>query len=161
MSDELDDNVELYPAWRQALVRFLDAGFTPDQVVPHEWWWEALGIEKPDEQTPLGEADPARLQWVDQFGKLRAVLLERYLIALKNEAGQGYRIVAPRDQSRIGFDDGTALISRGFRLMFDWATHTNMSALTADERRAHTDNMVRIASLGSLLRRTRKLPTLD
>lgn len=161
MSDELEDNVELYPAWKQALARFLEAGFVPDEIIPHEWWWKAFGMDMPTEQTPLKVAERAKLQWLTQFTKLKTTLLEQHQIALRNEAGLGYRIVPPRDQARQALKDGLAMMNKAARMMVDWSVHTNTSAMTADERRAHTDNVARIAGLGSMLRRTRKLPSLD
>ena len=39
MTEELD-NVELYPSWRQALVRFREAGYAYGDTLPHTWLYE-------------------------------------------------------------------------------------------------------------------------
>lgn len=160
MSDELD-NVELYPVWRQALIKFKDSGFAHDEIVPHEWFYEAFGIKMPDERTPLKEAERAKLAWLSQFKRLQVALLEQHQIDLVSEPGLGYRIMPPREQTKRALDDGLDGIKKAVRNMVDRSTHVNTALLSADERRAHTDYLARIGQLGSMFSRVRKLPSLD
>lgn len=161
MSDELDDNVELYPIWRQALVKFKDAGFTYDEIVPHEWFYNAFDLVMPPEDMPLKAAERVKLAWLGQFDKLKAALLEQHQIALVSEPGLGYRIVPPRDQSKVALATAVADYKKATRKMVDMATHVNTAMLSADERRQHTDNLARIGAFSTMFRRTRTLPDLD
>lgn len=160
MSDELD-NIELYPVWRQALIAFRDAGFSRDEIVPHIWFYEAFNITMPNDDTPLKVAEKAKLQWLSQFTSFKSALLEQDQIDLVNEPGLGYRIMPPREQSKRALDDGVSQIKKAIRGMVDRSTHVNTGLLSAEERREHMDHLARIASLGSLFSRSRKLPTLD
>lgn len=161
MSDELDDTTELYPAWRQALILFKQAGFSHDEIVPHTWFYEAFGIPMPEETTPLKVAERAKLAWLGQFDKLKAALLERHQIALVSEPGIGYRIVPPREQSALALALGSAEYKKATRKMVDMATYVNTAMLSAEERRQHTDNLARIGAFSTMFRRARTLPNLD
>lgn len=160
MSDN-DELVELYPAWRQALVKFREAHFAHDEIVPHEWFYAAFDIPMPGENTPLKVAEKAKLQWLSQFDRLKRALLEQYQVKLRNEPGLGYRVLHPRDQSRLALEDGAAAIKKAMRDMVDSSTHVNTAMLSADERRQHTDNLARIGAFSTMFRRARTLPSLD
>ena len=53
MIDDLDTMTELYPAWRQALIKFREAGFVYGDIVPHDWFYAAFGLPSAVEQTKL------------------------------------------------------------------------------------------------------------
>jgi hypothetical protein len=160
MSDELLD-AELYPVWRQALLKFRTAGFAPDEIVPHEWFWEALDLVMPKEDTPLKVAERAKLQWLSQFKRLQTALLEQHQIDLVSEPGIGYRIVPPREQSKQALEDMAWGMKKAIRNGVDRSTHVNTAMLSAEERRQHTDNLARIGAFSTMFRRARTLPDLD
>lgn len=163
MSDELlDDAVELYPVWRQALIKFKEARFAHDEIVSHAWFYEAFGYEVPDERSMSAEKyNKLKLQWLSQFKRLQAALLEQHQIDLVSEPGLGYRIMPPREQSKHALEDMATGIKKAIRNGVDRSTHVNTALLSADERRRHTDNLARIGALSTMFLRTRKLPSLD
>jgi hypothetical protein len=160
MSDDILD-AELYPVWRAALIKFKDARFIHDDIVPHEWFYQAFDIAMPKEDTPLKVAEKAKLAWLSQFDRFKRALLEQYQIKLRTEPGLGYRVVHPREQSKLALEDGAAAIKKAVRDMVDTSTHVNTAMLSAEERRQHTDNLARIGAFSNMFRRARTLPDLD
>lgn len=163
MSDELlDDGVDIYPVWRQALLKFKAAGFAHDEVVSHAWFYEAFGYEVPDERAMSAEKyNKLKLQWLSQFKRLQTALLEQHQIDLVSEPGLGYRIMPPRDQSKQALEDMASGMKKVIRNGVDRSTHVNTAMLSADERRQHTDNLARIGAFSNMFRRARTLPNLD
>lgn len=161
MSEDQDSGVELYPVWRQALLKFREAGFSRDEIVPHSWFYEAFGIKMPDDSTPLKIAQKAELMRLGQFERLRAALLEQDQIDLVSEPGLGYRIIPPREQTRRAYEDGVTEIKKAVRKMRDRSVNVNTTALTADERRDHANTLARIGSLSQMFRQARALPSPD
>ena len=58
------NTVTLYPAWKQAVEVFTASGFADGDIVPHDWFWENLQIEKPKEDTPLKQAEKLKLEFI-------------------------------------------------------------------------------------------------
>lgn len=162
MNDLDENNVELYPVWKQALLKFLDAHFVPDQdIIPHEWFYTAFDIPMPTESTPLKIAEKAKLQWLGQFDKLKTALLERHQIDLKNVPGLGYCIVPPRDQSRMALEDMVVGMKKLIRNGMDRSINVDRALLSPDERRQDADTQARIGAFSMMFRRARTLPNLD
>lgn len=164
MLDDLDAMTELYPVWKQALVRFKEAGFVYGDIVPHDWFHEAFGLPSAADQAKLSvpQYQAVRLKRLGSFEPLQAALLNDHGIDLQTEPGVGYRLVHPRDQVRRAYEDGQRAIKKAIRDMTDrGVVNVNTGALTADERRANADIQARIGMLRGLLRPPRELPELD
>lgn len=162
MSDDIDESrLELYPAWRQALITFRERRYGYDAIVPHAEFYGMLNLEIPGPKTPYEQVQKTELLYLSNMDALRDALLRDDQIVLRSEFGVGYRVVHPRDQARLAFEDAARQRKKANRKMLDQITHTNMGALTADERRAHADTQAKAAMIAMMERHTRKLPILD
>jgi hypothetical protein len=155
------DSVEFYPAWRQALVHFKEAGFTHGDLMPHNWFYEAFGIEIPNEQMPAGKYQKLKLQWLGQFKPFQNALLEQYQMDLVSEPGLGYLIIPPAEQGKRAYGDGLGEIKKAIRRMTDRMANTNLALIDAEQRKEHADMLARAGMLRGMLRQTRELPSPD
>lgn len=162
MQDELDDNLQLYPSWRQALVRFRDAGFKPGDILPHAWLYEQFECEAlNDPRISWEQARKLQLKLLSQFQPFREALLDQDQIDLQSVAGVGYELVPPPDQSRRAVKDTVNDIEKVMRKGIARATNVNTAMLTAEQRRDHADNLARLGMLRQMLKRPRELPPPD
>lgn len=157
-----EQEVELYPLWRQALVRFHEADFRDGDIIAHDWLYEVFEVQGlKDPKISWEQAQKLRLRLLGQFTSFKQALLEQHQIMLRSEAGLGYSIVLPREQSRRAYEDRMANIKRELRAMGDEMVNVRESALTADERRERADYLARMGMLRGMLRPPRELPPPD
>lgn len=164
MSDELEDMIvdaELYPPWKEALVKFRAAGFKADEIVAHRWFYEALDLDEPKPGMTWERVEKTRLRFLGQFKALQKALLEQDMIDLVNEPGMGYRIMPSDQQAKRAYNDGVKGIKKAVRNMVDRASNTNMALLSADQRREHADMLARMGQLGGMLKGVRALPSRE
>lgn len=162
MSDDLDQNLELYPSWRQALVRFRDAGFSFGDILPHAWLYEQFECEAlNDPRITWEQAQKLQLKLLSQFQPFREALLDQDQIDLQSVPGVGYELVPPADQSRRAVKDTMKDIEKAMRKGVARATNVNTALLTAEQRREHADNLARLGMLRRLMKPPRELPPAD
>lgn len=161
MTDELD-NVELYPSWRQALVRFRDAGYAYGDVLPHTWLYEQFectGLLDP--KITWEQAQKLQLKLLGQFTPFREALLDENQIDLQSVPGVGYELVPPADQSGRALKDTIKDINKAMRKGIARASSVNTALLTTEQRREHADNLTRLGMLRQLSKPARELPPAD
>lgn len=158
MSEEFDELLEYAAGWRRALTLFLDSHFPYDHILSHAWLYEAFGLEKPGPKTSNDEAEKAKLGFLQNFKPFREVLLKEHQIRLRSEWGVGYRVVHPRNQHKLALEDAMELRKKIMRDMLDQIVHTNVSVLTADERREYADTQARAAMIAMLDKQQRSFP---
>lgn len=156
-----DSKIELYPSWRQAVEKFKESGKTFGDVLTHACLFEWFGLTMPERTTPHEVAKKAEVDFFARFEAFRLTMLEDMQIDLDNIRGVGWLIVPPDEQSDRALNDGMVEIEKAHRKALRRAIYTNTSLLSAEKRRVHADNIARIAALGSLYRRVRRLPNLD
>jgi hypothetical protein len=163
MSDDIDDtNLELYPSWRQALVRFREGGFSFGDILPHAWLYEQFECEALDDPKITWEqAQKFQLRLLSQFQPFREALLDQDQIDLQSVPGVGYELVPPADQSRRAVKDTMKDIQKAMRKGVARATNVNTAMLTAEQRRDHADNLARLGMLRQMLKPPRELPPPD
>jgi hypothetical protein len=151
-------DVQLHPAWREAVELFLAENFTPGTVITHAWFYQALGIKRPRPDTPHAEAQRLKLQFLDQFNPLRMSLLTEQQIDLASEPSVGYRVVPAGEQTKLAEKDGEHEIRKAVRKMGARIYHTNLEMLSAAERQENADAHARFSMLNQLLKHHRRLP---
>lgn len=163
MSDEQEeDGVELYPAWRQALANFRDAGFTYGDIVRHTWLYEQFactGLLDPHITWQM--AQKLQLQLLSQFTPFRETLLDQDQIDLQSVPGVGYELVPPSDQTGRAVKDTIKEVSKALRKGVMRATNVNTALLTTEQRREHADNLARLGMLRQMMKPGRELPPAD
>ena len=142
-----DDDLELYPAWREALKRWPSAGFTWGDTVPHEWFYEAFALPVVVDTMTVKQAEVIRLKFLGQFESFRRALLEEHRMDLANVRGYGYEIVTPAEASRRAFDDGIAEIKKTLRTLARRLTFVPLGQLTDEQRRENADLLARSSTL--------------
>lgn len=148
MSDEInDDDLTLYPEWKQALKEFIAAGFAPGETVPHEWFIERFGLASLPEKVTVKEYQDRQFKLLQSMDSLRTALLEQHCIALENVTGVGYRIVPPAEQTGAAM----AKLKRDMRLSMRKAAntlqYTKTAALTDEQRRERSDAIAKLQML--------------
>lgn len=160
MSD--DENLELYPSWRQALVRFREGGFKAGDILPHTWLYEQFECEALNNpKITWEEAQKLQLKLLSQFTPFREALLDQDQIDLQSVPGVGYELVPPADQSRRAVKDALREYEKTSRKAIARATNVNTAQLTAEQRREHADNLARLGMLRRMLKPPRELPPAD
>jgi hypothetical protein len=161
MSDDFDPNLELYPEWRQALKMFLEAKFTYGDIVPHDWFYTAFGLEVPHEKMTYGQVKTIQLKRLSQFEKLQEALLTQHQIDLQPDPGVGYALVPPADQSVRAVKDTFREVSKAYRKGMARAVNVSTALLTSEQRREHADHLAHLAMMGRMLKPPRELPPAD
>jgi hypothetical protein len=148
-----EEDVALFPAWREGLRRFMSAGFNAGDSIEHQWFYDAFGIDMPTPETPCKDAEKAKLQWLGAFETLREHLLTEHQIALASVRGYGYRVVPPGDQTKWAEGEGMDDIKSAARKMGMRLTNVNLSVLDADRRRENADALARLSMLSGMVKR--------
>ena len=163
MTDDLDPGLELYPSWRQALVRFREAGLKFGDILLHTWLYEQFECDALNNPREISwdQAQKLQLKLLGQFTPFREALLDQDQIDLQSVPGVGYELVPPADQSRRAVKDTQKDVDKAMRKGVARATNVNTAMLTAEQRREHADNLARLGMLRRLMRPPRELPTAD
>lgn len=157
----MDDEViqpKPYPAWRQALEKFLATGFPvgPENPIERQWFYSAMEIEFPTDDMTKKKADRLELLFLGQFECLREELLEAHQIDLLTNNRGGYFIVPPGEQSGRAYQDGVAQIRKAMRRMMVRIACTDASKLTAEERRQQIELAGRACRLQEIEQESRR-----
>ncbi len=152
-----DSDVLLYPAWREGVKRFLAQGYQEGDEIKHEWFYEAFGLDMPQPETPLRQAERTKLQFLSAFEELRAELLEKHQIALANVRGYGYRVVPAVQQTRWAEAECVEQVKSAMRKMGERLSNVNMARLDADQRKENADALARLSMMASMLKRAKQI----
>ena len=145
------NTVTLYPAWKQAVEIFIASGFDEGDVVPHDWFWENLQIEKPEEDTPLKQAEKLKLEFISQFEALRAALLMVHNVDLKSVRSVGYKIVPARQQAEVAEEDMQIEINKILKKTVRRINFTDMNKLNQEDKAKHMNTYSRVTNLKSMI----------
>ena len=158
--NETDEMMQLFPAWREAAKKFLEEEFTPDDIIEHSWFFEALGLEQPIDDMPKHKFDTIQLAYMANMEALKEYLLQEEKICLISEWGIGYRILQPQKQAEYAEKTLHTKLQKSMRKAVSRLVTTSMEKLDVRERQDHADTMARVAGLRVLLRgERRKLPS--
>lgn len=150
--DETEDETFLYPAWKEGLKRFREAGFAAGDTIEHAWFFEAFGLQMPAPETPCKEAEKTRLQFLSAFETMRQVLLEEHQVALANVRSRGYRVVPPSEQTKWAENEGILDVKHAMRKMASRLTNVDMTAISAESRKDNADALARLSMLSGMVK---------
>lgn len=153
MDDQQD--VQLYPVWRQAVKDFIAAEVAPGYVLPHEWIEAHFDMEPLQDGTEYTAAQfrQRQFEWLRNFEAFRSELLEEHQICLISEYGQGYRVVPPGEQTNVALRKFEQEIKRSFRVAALRTKHVQLDALTAEERKENVDGIAKLSALAGMSRK--------
>lgn len=144
--------LQLYPAWREGLRRFLAEGFERGTKIEHSWFYDAFSIDMPSPTTPLKEAEKLKLQFLSAFEEMRSALLTEHQVALASIHGFGYRVVPPEEQTTWAEREGVEQVKRSLQKMGDRMINVDLAALSGDLRKQNADALARFAMLSGMVR---------
>jgi hypothetical protein len=156
IDDDGDFAVGLYPPWREALKLFLAAGFSPGALIPHQWFYEAFGLEMPHGKMLVEEADRLRLLYLAQFTAFRQALLTEHQIDLASKPGAGYEVIPAADQSALAWEEGRREVGAALRRMHQRIRCVDLAQLTSEQRQGNADDLARSAAMINAVRRARR-----
>jgi hypothetical protein len=142
--------------WELAVESFLAEQFRAGQVIPHAWFYSALGIEVPTKKMAAGDAEKLKLQYASQFELVRRALLEDHSICLKSKFSKGYEWVLPVEQADRGVRDMHKAVARDLARGLAEARHVNTSALSHAEQRRQRDLARHAADIADMMKGPRK-----
>ena len=152
MIDSAD--LDIYPAWREALRRWPASGHTWGDTIPHDWFYEAFGLQPVDDRMTVRQAEVIRLKFLSQFESFRRALLEDHSMDLVSVRGYGYEIVTPGEASRRAYDEELYEIKKAMRSMARRLTHVPIAQMTDEQRRENADLLARAAQLRRMIGHT-------
>ena len=159
-----DDCIEVtqHPPWREALVRFIAAGYAAGDLVTHDWLHEALGLVRPGPQTPLAVADGVRMEYLRQLTQLRQALLIDHKVDLASKPGVGYTVIPSHEQSARAGEEGQAEVNSALKRMQLRIVHVDFARLTSGQRQEAANDLARAAAMAAAIRHsTRRLSFHD
>ena len=145
------NTVTLYPAWKQAVEVFTASGFADGDIVPHDWFWENLQIEKPKEDTPLKQAEKLKLEFISQFEALRSTLLTNHNVDLKSVRSVGYKIVPAHQQAEVAEEDMQVEINKIMMKTVRRINFTDLNRLSQEDKTKHMNTYSRVTNLKSMI----------
>jgi hypothetical protein len=159
--EDMIEDLELYPPWKEALRTFVRAGFTYGDLIPREWFAEAFGLTPPDESRrythkELQDYDLALLQNMTAF---KEALLQQEQMDLISDQRGSYFVIRPSEQAARALRDMNRRIKNEVGKGLARIQHVDMSQLTTEERRQHMDTLTKAMDMQFRLdMRRRELP---
>jgi len=99
-------------------------------------------------------ADLAKLelQYLSQLNGFQTALLEEHQVALANVKGEGYRIVAPHEQTPWAERQGIADVRKAIRKLATRLTNVDFAQLGTEDRKANADALARLGMMGGMVK---------
>ena len=147
--------VQAFPAWKQAVREFLDAGFKSGDMVPHEWLESRFGM------LPLAESQKLtaeqfrsrQFEWLANIEAFKQELLAEHQICLQSVHGKGYRWVPPHEQTDYAVKEFERSARKVFRQTGDRLRNLRHLELTDEQRRKNVDVTAKLSALSGMTRK--------
>lgn len=154
MADTVDENISLFPVWRQAVKDFLAANLEPGTVIPLRWFEGHFQMEPLDENAMLSAAEFRERQftWLRNMDEFRRELLEEHQICLLSVHGEGYRIVPPGEQTGATTERFEREVKKAYRQAAVRLKNVQVDKLTEEQRKENVDAIARLAMLRGMHR---------
>lgn len=148
-------DLQAFPAWRQAVREFLEAGFKAGDMVPHEWLESRFGmLPLAESQKLTAEQFRARqFEWLSNVESFKQELLTEHQICLQSVHGKGYRWVPPHEQTDYAVKEFERSARKVFRQTGDRLRNLRHLELTDEQRRKNVDVTAKLSALSGMTRR--------
>lgn len=154
----MDDQLPLYPIWREALHNWKTSGFTWGDIVPHAWFFREFRLPEIRDAMTVKEAKTIELKMLQNRTQFERALRAEYRMDLVSVPGVGYEIITPAEQSRRAWDDFRAALRRAWRDLMERLRYLALEQITDDQRR---ENAHLLALAGSFARWTKDKDALS
>lgn len=148
-------NPKLYPAWRQAEADLIAQGLSHGSIVTEEFLNAAFGI---GQATTIVQHEKNKLVFLRQITALKESLLENRKMMLVSEAGVGYRVVMPEEQTKLSFHLRTREVKLALGKLRRELTNVDTARLTDEQRKENTDALAKLGALRVVVRKQLKGP---
>lgn len=147
-------NLQLHPAWRQAVSDFLAADIQPDTVLSNSWFEAHFGMEILNDDTTMTveKFRERQFQWMSNFEAFKTELLEQHQIYLVNIHGEGYRLVPPSEQTCTTQEKFEREVKKSYRLAAVRLKNVRVAELTVVQRKENVDAISRLSMLRGMHR---------
>lgn len=141
-------------AWQNLLTE-IAARYSDGTIIPHDWLKHKFGLEDlrlEDYATVDDFLEGNKLQqfaYMSLIDRLRWQLLEREKMYLKNEKGEGYYILNPKDQTTYGYDEMVRTIKTAIRQAS--LIMNNVLAVPSEQQSKDNDLRAKFGILKSLM----------
>jgi hypothetical protein len=142
-----------FPAWKEALDKF---NFNYGDVIPHKWFFEAFGLDAPQDTTAYKSSKKTELEFMANFKRLENTLLEERQIALKNIRSVGWQVVAPGEQTDWALNNGATEMKKALKKMYSRQVNVNHALLTHEQKKENADSLARTSMLNGMIARFQK-----
>ena len=138
---------------KSAIEKFDAEEMKDGDMLTHDWMAWALEIPAVTDIEDVKQNQFLVMERVEEF---KNYLLVERKIALETCRGIGYRIVPPAEQARHAAYESMRMVKRGLEKGMKIITNTRTEALSADERKTHTDTEIRLAGVAGMMKKQRR-----
>ena len=141
--------VTLYPSWREAIKRLVDAGrIRSGEIITRAELEEIFGI-RPAET--IAQHEQNRLRFLQMFTDMRAALLQDHMAMLRPVPGVGWEIVPPQEQTRRAMDDRLRSIYKSVEHLAREISFVRTDMLSAAELAENANARAKVGQLAVML----------
>ena len=150
----MSDDLNKYPAWRQA-VDDLREEFKYGDLVSHEWMEQRFGMPSLGETQRMTPEQyrQRQFEWLANVEQFKAALLKEHQICLQSVRGQGYRWVPPHEQTSVAMREFEASARKVFRTAGSKLRNLRHLELTDEQRRVNVDALTKVAALSGMTKK--------
>lgn len=137
--------VERVPAWKDAVVAFLEEGFAPGSVVTHDWLYGHFGVLPPSKCKGYEAIRSSQLMYLQHLECFKRELLEEHQIALSAARGKGYYVVPPSEQTLWAEETMKADLRKALRTGKNRLVNIRMDELSDEQKKENLDARARLS----------------
>lgn len=136
------------------------SNYADGTLIPHEWLKKKCGLTMPDFKDYEDVSDFIKAVQMQQFSymnftdSIRWELIEKWNMWFKNERGEGYVILNPKDQVSFGYDrfnDGLKRLIKETNLIMN-----NVRAVNGEQQAKDNDLRAKYAAMRMMLETIRR-----
>jgi hypothetical protein len=149
-----DQELALFPAWKQAVKDFL-AEFKYGDPIPHDWLESHFGmLTIEDGERLTATAFRARqFAWLANIEAFKSELLTTHQVLLETIRGEGFRWVPPGEQTGVATKEFERDARKTFRVVGRRLKNVRLAELTDGQRRENVDAAAKISALAGMTRK--------
>lgn len=149
-----DQDLSIFPAWRQAVQDFLSE-FKYGDLVPHDWLEDHFGMLTIEDSERLTAAafKARQFAWLASIEGFKAELLTVHQVCLESVRGEGFRWVPPGEQTGVATRDFERDARKTFRAVGQRLKNVRLSELSDAQRGENADAIAKVSQLRGMTRR--------
>jgi len=132
-----------FPDYVQAVQDFMAAKPRAGDLISHEWLDEHLSLNKDSRHYSIDK--------MHRVGAFRKTLLTVYQIDTKSIIGQGYYVIAPKEQTEVALDDTINSIRKASLSGLSRCVNVRINELTADGVKENDIAVKALSAIGPML----------